>query len=234
MSTHEIVHIRVPEGMQWMVYHSIVLSDMTAIMRYHEHQSLKDCLESIGIPHTEVESCFVDSQQVSNTHIMLPDEVITIEPRRSIPFKEQSFLLDVHLGKLTTYLRLLGFDAVYFSSIEHEKLLEGAEGSVILTRSRDLLKHKRVSEGMLIRDTQTQEQLREVMRRYQLKDSYRFLYRCPNCNGLLQEVSKESVAQELEAETLLWIESYFRCPSCSKIYWYGSHYTKLEELLSRL
>ncbi len=231
MNTHETVLIRVPEGMQWMVYHSTVLSDLTAVIRYHDQQSLKDCIESIGIPHTEIESCSVDSILVMSSHIMSPEEVITIEPRETLPYKGQRFILDAHLGKLATYLRLLGFNAVYFSDIDHPQILEGAEGSVILTRSRELLKHKLIAEGMLIRDTQVQEQVKEVMKRYQLIGSQRFLYRCSNCNGLLHEVSKESIAEDLEEETTLYIDSFFQCASCGKIYWYGSHYAKLENLL---
>src|SRR5262249_7296465 len=89
---------------------------------------------------------------------------------RPQPLRETRFVLDVHLGKLAGYLRMLGFDTLYRNDYQDEELadISQRERRILLTRDRGLLKRRTVSHGYLLRETDPREQLAEVVRRFDL------------------------------------------------------------------
>ena len=232
MNTHSTISIEVPEAIAWMIYSHLTVRDSSVILPWHEHQSIKDCLESIGVPHTEVGMYYVNGEPVGESHILESGVTAAVDQVSPEPYAEQTFILDTHLGKLATYLRLLGFDAVYDPDLTPEELAGKTGSGVILTRSRELLKHKEIRKGMLIRSTESEIQLGEVMYRFGLAGRHRLLYRCPNCDGILDAADKEEISDQLEAETIQWVDELYRCPDCGKIYWNGSHYRNLEQVLA--
>src|SRR5205823_11484961 len=87
--------------------------------------AVKDAIEAIGVPHTEVDLVLVDGESVDFTRRLTGGERVAVYPvferldiapvtrLRARPLRRTRFVLDVHLGKLARNLRLLGFDALY-------------------------------------------------------------------------------------------------------------------------
>jgi uncharacterized protein with PIN domain len=157
------------------------------------------------------------------------------------PFGCTSFVADGHLGKLARNLRLLGFDTAYEAEASDARLLEimSAERRVLLTRDRRLLMHSVVEQGYCPRSTDAEAQTREVLLRFELPHDAGNLgafTRCLLCNGGLAPVSKSAVADRLADEplTLRWYDTFYRCTSCERIYWPGTHFEKLAARVGRL
>jgi uncharacterized protein with PIN domain len=143
--------------------------------------------------------------------------------------------LDNHLGRLARYLRLLGFDALYFNDqADDPELAQIAhdEARILLTRDRGLLKRSLVTYGYCLRTTDSKAQLTAVLHRYQLHDQIKPWTRCLRCNGRLQPVEKEVILHRLEPKTKLYFDDFQICRDCAQIYWKGSHFGKLESLIA--
>jgi uncharacterized protein with PIN domain len=147
------------------------------------------------------------------------------------PPEPASFVLDVHLGKLARRLRLLGFDACYRNDFDDATIIAVAarDGRIILTRDRGILKHRRVSHGYLVRSACVERQLHEVMRRYDLYGRIRLWVRCMVCNGLTVRVDKAEVLDRLKPRTRQYYDDFHRCTGCDRLYWQGSHYTRITD-----
>ncbi|NMC52343.1 MAG: Mut7-C ubiquitin/RNAse domain-containing protein [Chloroflexi bacterium] len=210
--------------------------------------SIKDLIESQGIPHTEIDFILVNGSAVGFDTIVAENDRISVYPysenlpipieqRVSEPYPgEPRFVLDVHLGRLAVYLRLLGFDTLYFGDMQDEDLAEisAREGRILLSRDRGLLKRKIVRFGRYIHSTWPHEQLVEVARRYQLLDQAHPFTRCTVCNGSLMEVDIHAVESEIPAETRTYIDRCWRCKECGKVYWKGSHTVRIERLFAEI
>lgn len=210
--------------------------------------SIKDLVEAQGIPHTEIDFILVNGSAVGFDYIVADNDRISVYPhfhQISIPVEncvsepypgKPRFVLDVHLGRLAVYLRLLGFDALYFGDVHDEKLAEisAREGRILLSRDRGLLKRKIVRFGRYIHSTWPHEQLVEVARRYQLLEQAHPFSRCTACNGSLVEVDMHVVENEIPAETRANIDRCWRCNECGKVYWKGSHTVRIERLFAEV
>ena len=112
----------------------------------------------------------------------------------------------------------------------------GKDGSE--RRDRRLLMHSIVQIGYYPRSADSEEQAREVLRRFELADlSHLAPYsRCLRCNGLLESVQKSDVLDSLSSEplTLSYYHDFRRCTGCGAIYWPGTHFPKLTSKLERL
>jgi uncharacterized protein len=210
--------------------------------------SIKDVVEALGVPHTEVGRIVVDGQEVDFHHLLRSGETVlilahevpvrvdrptTLRPR---PYPGHRFIVDVNVGRLAGYLRLLGFDTAYEHGWRDETISARAhsEKRVVLTRDRDLLKRSIVEHGRLIRAERPKEQLAEVLRIYGLEEPYALFSRCLRCNGALQPVPKEKILQRLEPKTRRYFQRFHICPQCERIYWRGSHHQRMVEELQRL
>ena len=139
------------------------------------------------------------------------------------------FVADVHLGRLTQNLRLLGFDVVVPQPADDRHLLQVMlqEGRALLTRDRRLLMHSVVQTGFHPRSQDPSEQTIEVLRRFNLLTRLAPFSRCLNCNELLQPVPKAEIFEQLEPLTRKYYDDFRRCRGCGRIYWRGSHFDKL-------
>ena len=212
----------------------------------HEKTSVKDVIESCGVPHPEVDLILVSGQPVDFHQTLGTDADIDLYPvGAGIPeFKEQrlqtpvasSFVADGHLGKLARNLRLLGFDVAYDPKADDRQLLRVMqhENGALLTRDRRLLMHAVVKTGYYPRSQNADEQTVEVIRRFNLLDSIAPFTRCIRCNGLLRNVSKAEIVERLEPLTNIYYEQFQRCTDCEQIYWSGSHFSKLKERLEKI
>jgi uncharacterized protein with PIN domain len=108
---------------------------------------------------------------------------------------------------------------------------------VLLTRDRRLLHHRGLIHGYWVRATLPQEQVGEVLHRFQLERHAVPFSRCLACNGRIRSVPKAEVIGQLEPRTAQCYNAFFRCDTCGKVYWRGSHYrrmlARLEALHSR-
>jgi len=131
---------------------------------------------------------------------------------------------------------MLGFDCHYRNDYSDPQIIDLAlaEGLIILTRDRGLLKHSRVEQGYLIRSATPEQQVIEVLARYRLHGQIRPLFRCPCCNGLLQPVAKEQIRHRLLPKTALYYQQFQQCHGCRQLYWQGSHYVKIERWIQGL
>jgi len=149
---------------------------------------------------------------------------------------EPRFVLDGHLGRLASHLRMLGLDCLYSSAFEDEELAQASaeEGRILLTRDRRLLMRKIVTQGYLLRSLDSDEQLCEVVKRYELWQWVKPFRRCLRCNHPLETVSKEAVLERLEPLTKRYFDEFRICPACDQVYWKGSHYERMLELIAQV
>jgi uncharacterized protein with PIN domain len=152
---------------------------------------------------------------------------------RSTPLRDLRFILDVHLGRLAAYLRMAGFDALYQNLASDAELARIALGErrVLLTRDRYLLMRREVDRGYWIRSTEPKLQFVEVLSRFDLVNSMRPFTRCMRCNSLLEWADRELLRSRLPASVMAK-ENLYVCPGCGRVYWEGSHHTRMKELLA--
>jgi uncharacterized protein len=206
-----------------------------------EKTSIKDVIESCGVPHPEVGLVLLNGKAVDFDYGVTRDAQIEVYPSGiGYPhFEEKSpqvatvlrFVADGHLGKLTRNLRLLGFDVAYDCRADDRRLIGimEAENRALLTRDRRLLMHAVVQTGYCPRSQVPDEQTIEVIRRFNLFGLIAPFMRCLRCNALLRQVPKADVLEKLEPLTKIYYEQFRRCAGCGQIYWSGSHFDRLQE-----
>ena len=214
--------------------------------RLAEKTSIKDIIESCGVPHPEVDLILVDEQTVGFDYTLANDakvEVFPVENRGTDRTEKRiqtvgirRFVADGHLGSLTRNLRLLGFDVVYEQNADDRQLLEvmARENRALLTRDRRLLMHAIVQHGYYPRSQNADEQTIEVIRRFDLSELIAPFTRCLLCNAPLEEAAKADVFDKLEPLTKIYYDQFRRCPDCKQIYWSGSHFPKLQKRIEEI
>jgi len=211
-----------------------------------EKTSVKDVIESCGVPHPEVDLILVDGRPVNFGYALEWDADVDVYPvrlsctlfekhRLQVP-RIKYFIADGHLGKLARDLRLLGFDVAYDRDADDRQLLAIMRESnrALLTRDRRLLMHAIVQHGYYLRSQNPINQTIEVLRRFDLFSAIAPFTRCLRCNAPLEEVKKNEVIQRLEPLTKIYYEEFRRCMGCGQIYWAGSHFSKLQERLEEI
>jgi hypothetical protein len=225
-------------------------SDGIIERRLAEKTSIKDVIESCGVPHPEVDLILINGQAVGFDHTVADHAKVDVFPveNRDKDCAEQrlqtiaisTFVADGHLGGLTRNLRLLGFDVAYSNNAKDRELLEimVRENRALLTRDRRLLMHGIVHHGYYPRSPNANEQTVEVVRRFDLSESIAPFTRCLRCNAPLEQTAKADVMEKLEPLTKIYYDQFRRCPDCKQIYWPGSHFPKLlkriEEIRSHI
>jgi uncharacterized protein len=218
----------------------------TVERRLSEKTSIKDVIESCGVPHPEVDLILVDDQTVGFDHTLTNDASVKIFPvqnrgtvrtdKRLQTIGISRFVADGHLGGLTRNLRLLGFDIAHSQDADDRQLLEvmSREIRALLTRDRRLLMHAIVQHGYWPRSQKPDEQTIEIIRRFDLSKSIAPFTRCLRCNAVLEEAAKSDIIDELEPLTKVYYNQFCRCPGCKQIYWRGSHFHKLQKRIDEI
>lgn len=203
------------------------------LLTFARCQTVKHLIESLGVPHVEVGAVTANGQPVGWEYRPQDGDQIEVHPARGWE-GEPRFILDNHLGRLAAYLRMLGFDSLYENNYSDEELaaLLAEDARILLTRDRRLLMRKAVRYGYCLRSLEPQEQLREVVRRFDLLRRARPFHRCLRCNHLLERVEKSAVLDRLEPKTKLYYEEFVRCPVCDQVYWQGSHYERMQAMFA--
>ncbi len=210
--------------------------------------SIKHLIESLGVPHPEVDLVLVNGRSVDFSYIVQDGDRISVYPVfeslniaplvrvRPQPLREPRFVLDTHLGRLAAYLRMLGIDTVYRNDFADEELaqISSQEGRILLTRDRGLLKRNQVTHGYCVRGTNPRHQLVGVLRRFDLFQMVAPFTRCIRCNGILQPVSKQAISHRLEPKTRQYYDEFRICHACDQIYWKGSHYERMQQFIDNV
>ena len=209
---------------------------------------MKDLIEAMGVPHTEVDLILVDGSSVTFGHQLSEGERISVYPVfealdispvsrvRPRPLRTTRFVADVHLGRLARHLRILGFDTLYRREWSDGELADCAvrEHRIVLTRDRGLLKRASLDHGYLVRQADAREQVIEVVDRFDLGGALVPFTRCPLCNGTVHPVEKSEVIARLPPRTARHYQDFWRCGGCGRIYWKGGHYRSLEALVAHV
>lgn len=218
------------------------------IIKELKHQTtVKDLIESFGVPHTEIDLILVNKESVDFSHRVHDNDMISVYPvfesidiseltrLQKRPMRNLQFVADCHLGKLARKMRLLGMDVEFRNNFSDEELVfEVVKNKrVLLSRDRRLLMRKAIDRGYLLRSQNPDIQLAEVIRRFDLKNQLHPFTRCAKCNGILERVEKSKVLHLLEPRTKLYFSDFFQCQSCFQVYWRGSHFKVLENFITK-
>ena len=168
------------------------------------------------------------------------------------------FIADVMLGSLARWLRILGFDTIYFRAIDDNELIKIArqQERTLLTRDTGIARRKQLQRTILIHSNNTSEQLKEVLSALEIMNRgkgesenrskrlfpdspiLRFplsgVPRCPVCNGELAATDREAVADRIPEYVFLNATSILTCRECGKVYWCGSHKKSIDSQLEKI
>lgn len=212
---------------------------------FDRRASVKDMIESFGVPHTEVELILVNGKSVDFSYIVNDGDRISVYPvfesldvsplvrLRPEPLRVPRFVIDCNLGRLARYMRLLGFDSLYRNDYSDKTIADIAqqENRIVLTRDRALLQHKIITRGYFVRAIKPREQVREVLLRLDLYRQIKPYTRCARCNGELVDADKQSIVARLEPKTRQYYDRFKVCKTCGQAYWEGSHHKRMRTLL---
>lgn len=205
---------------------------------FNQKTALKHIVEVIGIPHPEVGIVQVDGHEAGLNYAVQDGDQVHIFPRvvAELHYSAEGpkFVLDNHLGKLADYLRLLGFDVVYAKDWPDGDIAQYAheQSRILLTRDRGLLKRKIVADGYCVRADDPEQQLAEVVAQYRLNNYVTPFQRCSRCNGKLAPARKEDIIEQLQPLTRKYYDEFTQCAGCGQIYWKGSHFQHMQNMLS--
>jgi uncharacterized protein with PIN domain len=217
----------------------------TLVCAFRSRASVKDLIESLGVPHPEVDRLVVNGDPVDFAYVVRDgDRVAAYPPFRSVdlgnvgrvgpgPQAQPRFVADVHLGRVAAYLRLAGFDTRYRNDCDDRELVAIActEDRTLLTRDVGALKHGRLERGYFLREADPGRQFVEVLRRFDLVALAAPFTRCLRCNTALQAVPREKVDHLLQPGTRERHDRFFQCTQCGRVYWEGSHYSRMDAFL---
>jgi uncharacterized protein with PIN domain/sulfur carrier protein ThiS len=224
-------------------------------LRRHEFEhrcadsaTAKHAIEALGVPHTEVELVLVNGTSVGLEHRLRDGDRVAVYPKfetfdvtpllrvRAEPLRVTRFVADAHLGGLARLLRMTGFDTLFDNGFDDDEVeaLALAEGRVVLTRDRELLKRRRITHGCYVHALPPTEQLRELFDRLDLAASARPFTRCLVCNAPLRAVDKAQVAASLPQSVRDRHQRFSRCERCLRVYWEGSHWQRMRSMIDGL
>ena len=148
------------------------------------------------------------------------------------------FLADSMLGKFARWLRMLGQDVAYNVKLSDNELLAVAKKETRILLTKDLELYQRATtkgiDSLYLEGKSESERLAEVARRYSLpleidmEKSY-----CPVCNSKLKATQKEQLSGELEKNTFIYYDKFWKCPNCGQIYWQGAHWKQIINTLNK-
>lgn len=149
------------------------------------------------------------------------------------------FIVDANVGKLARWLRMLGYDTIFAGDIDDGALVDIGvkEGRVLLTRDTQIMLRRAVTNGklkaLLATDDNPRRQMRMVIAEMKL-DREREFTLCLECNMPLVPRDKEEVRDLVPPYVFKTQSQYYRCPGCGRIYWRGTHWEHMNQVLKTL
>ncbi len=203
---------------------------------------VSEAIASIGIPLSEVDLILVNSNPVELSYKLSSGDYISVYPvfesfdisslkkTQKEPLRKTKFIADAHLGKLTKYLRMLGFDTLYRNDFGDEEIINISlkDHRIILTRDKRLLNSRRVTHGYYIRAIDKHEQLTEVVYKFDLVSQFKPFTRCMTCNSFLISKTPYQVTDITSKDIVTRYKEFYYCENCNKVFWKGSHFKRME------
>ena len=152
---------------------------------------------------------------------------------------EVKFIVDNNVGKLAKWLRIMGYDALFFDAEDDSNMIATAlaEGRVILTRDTRIMKRRVVTSGqlkaILIKSDEPTQQMHQVIDALNLGCQYRPFAICLECNQPLLERSKQQVKDLVPPYVFQTQSQFMECPACHRIYWRGTHWQAMTRKLEK-
>ena len=208
----------------------------------------KHMIEALGVPHTEVELVLVNGESVRFEYALRDGDHLAVYPKfeafdvtpllrvRDHALRETRFVADAHLGGLAHLLRMTGFDTLYDNAFRDDEIerLAVAQGRIVLTRDRELLKRRGITHGCYVRELRSEPQLREIFDRLDLAGSARPFTRCLSCNTPLHAIAKAQVAPRLPPGVRERHERFAACDGCARVFWEGTHWRRMRAQVDAL
>lgn len=215
---------------------------------FHGTPAVRDVIQAIGVPHTAIDLLLVDGHSVSFEHRLRGGERVAVYPvferldigpllhLRPQPLRRTRFILDVHLGRLARYLRMLGFDTTWQRDWGDSEIIDRAleEGRIILTRDVGILKQKRVTHGYWLRSIRPVQQLAEVVHALDLEGQSNPFTRCMECNGPIRPVPRQDLVGRIDPDIRRRFDTFRECTNCGRVYWQGSHWQRMQRVVQRV
>lgn len=184
-------------------------------LNFKGRRSIKDMIEALGVPHTEIDLILVNGKSMDFAYVLQDGDRVSVYPvfeslnienvtrLRKIPLRRTKFIADINLADIVKYMRALGFDVCFDSSLSARKIIEISkkENRIILTKSKKLLKFKEVTHAIFIRPKTTEQQIKRIIDYLDIKDSIKPFSRCLRCNSLVKSIRKESIADRIPPKT---------------------------------
>ncbi len=207
--------------------------------------SIKDVIESLGVPHTEVGRILEDGVEVDFCALLAAKRIYKVYPvaapwdvtkpgvLRPEPLPDFRFLVDENVHRLTGLLRMIGMDALGCRGLTDEDIARraAAQSRIMLSKDRRLLRRKNIVFGRLVRNVHPWHQLREIVDLFGLRSRLQPFSRCIHCNVMLESRTKTQIQDRLEPLTKKYYHSFQECPECRQLYWAGSHHERMRERL---
>jgi uncharacterized protein with PIN domain len=195
----------------------------------------KHMIEALGVPHTEVALILVDGVPAPFERLLRDGDRVAVYPRfgwldQAVPVR---FVADAHLGGLARMLRMAGFDTLYDNHFADDEIeaLAARDNRAVLTRDRELLKRRTIAHGRYVHALRPALQLVEVVERLCLASVAAPFTLCLHCNAPLRAVDKAEVMEQLPQSVRIWHEEFSSCDLCRRVYWKGSHWKRMSDLL---
>ena len=147
-------------------------------------------------------------------------------------------LCDQMLGSLAKWLRLCGFDTAFATqTTTDESLLKKAqkEQRVLITRDKQLIAQAKKNLILVIeiKTIDLDVQLTTILKHISINPED-ILSRCSECNTPLISVEKDTIKSHVPPKIFSEKNCFWRCPSCKKTYWKGTHYDAINKKIIKL
>ncbi|OGO19639.1 MAG: hypothetical protein A2144_13260 [Chloroflexi bacterium RBG_16_50_9] len=152
---------------------------------------------------------------------------------------ERRFIVDQNVGRLARWLRMMGYDSLFFNGGNDSQMVALAlsENRVLLTRDTEIMKRRVITTGrlkaILINSEEPERQMRQLMQTLELNVHARPFTLCLECNQPLQERSREEVKTRVPPFVFKTQQKYMECPACHRIYWRGTHWQRMSQHIEK-
>lgn len=152
---------------------------------------------------------------------------------------ELKFIADNNVGKLAKWLRIMGYDTLFFDGDDDTMIRQAlAEDRIVLTKDSQIMKRRVVTKGLLkallIGEDDPWKQLPQVVKQLKLDYRKNAFTLCLECNVPLVDKKKEEVKDLVPPFVFQTQTQYRQCPLCGRIYWRGTHWQSMSRELEAL
>ncbi len=172
---------------------------------------------------------------------MIPGGMVVKDSREGInPISKTRFIIDHNVGKLVRWLRMMGYDSLFFDGDDDGQMVKQAlaEDRIIVTRDTGMMKRRVISRGriraVLIESEEPERQMQQLMTAFDLKGESHPFTLCLECNQTLAARTREEVTGRVPPYVYRTQTQYMECPGCHRIYWRGTHWQAMVRKLEKL